>query len=427
MSLLAEMVATAEEVRLSVCGGPGDEVLDELQDNLNQIAALQAAQVRLLARFAALRPGGRGRVYSVFAADEVSAALRWTRARAEGKLREALAMTREVPEVLDALERGEVDEFTASVVTEAVAALPADKAHQVTAHVLARAGTRNISELRRVLRRAILKADPDGAEQRRAVAREDRRVEFTPQDHGMASLWALLPAQQALTIHRRLDAFAREQAPGDPRTLDQRRADAFADLMMNPAHGAVTTHLQLTVPATALTDTGHTTSRNAPGGDATQTAELAGYGTITTAHARELAAPGTTGDLILRRYITNPISGGVIDRDGRSYRPSPALADLVRTRDRYCVFPGCSHPATSCDIDHRVPYPKGATTADNLNCLCRHHHRMKHETGWILRKHRNGYVWINPGGIEYIKETEPIVEPLLPPEPGVVEEDDPPF
>ena len=40
------------------------------------------------------------------------------------------------------------------------------------------------------------------------------------------------------------------------------------------------------------------------------------------------------------------------------------LADLVRTRDAACRFPGCRQPAHRCDLDHVTPWPAGATTAD---------------------------------------------------------------
>ena len=43
------------------------------------------------------------------------------------------------------------------------------------------------------------------------------------------------------------------------------------------------------------------------------------------------------------------------------YRPSAALAELVRCRDLTCRFPGCDAPAQVCDIDHTIPHPLGPT------------------------------------------------------------------
>ena len=34
-------------------------------------------------------------------------------------------------------------------------------------------------------------------------------------------------------------------------------------------------------------------------------------------------------------------------------------------------------PAERCDTDHRIPYPHGPTTGDNLGPLCRRHHSYK--------------------------------------------------
>ena len=45
------------------------------------------------------------------------------------------------------------------------------------------------------------------------------------------------------------------------------------------------------------------------------------------------------------------------------------LADLTRhihARDQHCRFPGCTRPATTCDLDHVTPYPHGPTANTNL-------------------------------------------------------------
>ena len=82
------------------------------------------------------------------------------------------------------------------------------------------------------------------------------------------------------------------------------------------------------------------------------------------------------------------------------YRPSEPMQRFVRARDRRCRFPGCRAPATRCDLDHNQPWPLGATSADNLCCLCRHHHRLSHQApGWKMRRLADGGLeWTTPGG-----------------------------
>jgi 5-methylcytosine-specific restriction endonuclease McrA len=66
-----------------------------------------------------------------------------------------------------------------------------------------------------------------------------------------------------------------------------------------------------------------------------------------------------------------------------NYRPPAATTRLVRLRDTECVFPGCRRQARYCDLDHRVPHRLGGATCDcNLQVLCGHHHRLKHEAGF---------------------------------------------
>ena len=69
------------------------------------------------------------------------------------------------------------------------------------------------------------------------------------------------------------------------------------------------------------------------------------------------------------------------------YRPPAALAALVRRRDGRCRFPGCHVNARFCDLDHVRPWPNGPTTATNLICLCRRHHRVKQRHRWRVRLH----------------------------------------
>ncbi len=108
--------------------------------------------------------------------------------------------------------------------------------------------------------------------------------------------------------------------------------------------------------------------------------------------ARSVAVPALTAWALAaggtwRRLVTDPASGVVIDVGRTRYRPPAGLADLVRARDRACVFPTCQTPAERCDIDHLTAWSQGGTTSlDNLVTLCEAHHRLKHTPGWALTR-----------------------------------------
>ena len=108
--------------------------------------------------------------------------------------------------------------------------------------------------------------------------------------------------------------------------------------------------------------------------------------------ARSVAVPALTAWALAaggtwRRLVTDPASGTVLDVGRTRYRPPAGLADLVRARDRACVFPTCQTPAERCDIDHLTAWSQGGTTSlDNLTTLCEAHHRLKHTPGWALTR-----------------------------------------
>ena len=148
--------------------------------------------------------------------------------------------------------------------------------------------------------------------------------------------------------------------------------------------------------ATARTAAAGTTCAAGTGIAGEQPGHIPGIGPIPAAMARQLAAEG-----IWRWLATNP-DGTILQAGRRNYRPSPALAALIRGRDQTCRFPGCRQPAHRCDLDHTIPYPTGRTIPDNLAALCRHHHRLKHNADWTVDQHPDGQLtWTSPTGRTY--------------------------
>jgi hypothetical protein len=60
-------------------------------------------------------------------------------------------------------------------------------------------------------------------------------------------------------------------------------------------------------------------------------------------------------------------------------------------------------PTIGCDLDHTTPYAdSGVTDSDDSAPLCRHHHCIRHQTGWTYRRLPNGDIlWTSPLGTTY--------------------------
>lgn len=189
--------------------------------------------------------------------------------------------------------------------------------------------------------------------------------------------------------------------PARVRSLDELRADMFADLLLasDPTAAAHPTGLAgiraevtVTVPVLSLIGGGA-----ADGHDVAEpfdSATLAGRVPIAPTIARRLAGTATGWD----RVLTHPIAGTVLTVD--RYRPSEDLRRHLRARDVHCRFPGCRMPLRACDIDHTVDWQHdGPTEAGNLAHLCRRHHTMKHHTRWRVKQTTHGVLhWTSPTG-----------------------------
>lgn len=162
---------------------------------------------------------------------------------------------------------------------------------------------------------------------------------------------------------------------GDQRSLAQREADLLCSWLLSAEHTeelAIDAQIGLLVPIETL--------------------------------AEGSPAPGTTCDRsdavpaeVLRQLIGDPanrirwhsmsiaaaFSGrisnefDVLAHTYSGYQAPAILRQALRFRDGVCQAPGCTVAADRGDIDHVVPWPEGATRADNLEVLCRRHHRIK--------------------------------------------------
>ncbi|MEO3756649.1 DUF222 domain-containing protein, partial [Streptomyces sp. B6B3] len=346
---------------------------------------IQALQVRVLAALEAdpvpFAPGHRDAEADLATTvDEVACALRLSAVTASARLDEARRLVEVFDRTLGLLEDGRIHYQQARAVCEITANCSDDAARRVESLVAPLLPQQSTAATRKALHRAVIKADPDGAQQRHERAREDRRVACTAAEDGMAWWRAFLTASDAARVHAAVDTHAQTIATeDDPRSLDQRRADALVDLVANrpvPSEGTspagrTAPLVQITVPYDTLI------------GVSDDPGELKGYGPVTAGQARALAtAPGS----VWRRLLLEPKTGLLVKTDPTTYHPTAEVERHVIARDATCQFPSCSMPAHRCDIDHIQPFNHqdpdagGPTEPDNLMALCRRHHRVKHQT-----------------------------------------------
>lgn len=164
------------------------------------------------------------------AADELALRIGISKPAARGLVRAGRCMGGAGLLVGEALAAGEIDAVKADAICEAIQDLGADAALEVQERVLGKAGHLSAGGVRRELALACAAVRPEEFGERCERAAATRRVD-RPRvlPNGMAGLYAVLPAVEATQVYRTLDAAARSgKTAGDPRTLDQLRADALA-------------------------------------------------------------------------------------------------------------------------------------------------------------------------------------------------------
>ncbi len=403
----------------AVVDGTMGTVLDsivEVERLMASLSAYRAVAIDELHRLALAAEGpsrsGPGRPWSAqvaarrVAASELATATRISEREAEQLVADSASLVHELPATLDSLRSGRLSYRHASILVDEARTVPAESWPAFEAAALPEAESRTPGGFRQRVRAVRERLHPDSIAERRRAAEESRSVQLEPGRDGMAWLTAHLPAEQAIGAYRRLTEMASSLgAPDESRTLAQRRADVFADLLIDGIVSGsglgrgVRASVLVTVPVLSLLDAGAQTS------SATTPATLEGYGPISDDVARRLAAHAPS----FVRLLTHPETGTVLSVGRERYAVPRDLKLWLRIRDETCRFPGCGRAAVNADLDHTVDWQHdGATRHDNLAHLCEAHHRLKHQTAWRVNQAGGGALeWRAPSGRVY--RTEPAV------------------
>jgi len=383
------------------------ELIDSIVEVDREIAAAEARRAALMREFVALRhrdtvsevgAAKAGVLAGQFALDEVAAAVCWSTARVQAEVARVRLLQTRLPRVWRAWAAGTVDGYRVSKVVEAAARL-VDSASvaELDEQAAVRAPGKTATQLGGWLNRFVARAEPDQAERRHGRAMVERRVQTRAQADGMGSVWALLNAVDTAAVDQVLTERARAAGADDPRTMDQRRADALVDLVLGRADGAERSGqaaVAITVPLQSLLGL-----CDAPGELVDRTAS------VPASLARQIAArPGT----LFYRVLTDP-RGQVLDVTEVGRFPSPLLGFAVDIRDGPCRWPTCTARASGCDANHEPPWPIGLTRAADLADQCRRHHNGVTHAGFGVRHPSPGMVeWTTPSGHAYTVAAEPV-------------------
>ncbi|MDQ0677285.1 hypothetical protein QFZ30_000667 [Arthrobacter pascens] len=439
---IAVLTAEVDSARL---GAPDDaDPLQGLTDNCLDILAgvpgaearLAALKARAAAKFAdtaasVAPPDAPTMPREASVAAEIACVLTIGPRAANALLSASQELTTSLPLTLSALQAGTISWQHARVMVDETATLDPDGAAALETHFLdpdapnpARgcpAGEMPASRFRHKARIWRERHHTESIEMRHAKGVLDRRVEYSPDNDGMAWLSAYLPADQAAAIWNRTTAVARGlQGPDETRNLPQMRADAYATALLGAGNGrnigdggdagnpgnvpAPRAEVLVTVPVFSLL------------GATDEPAMLDGYGPIPASMARDLVANGADS---FYRVLVDPRDGAALEIGRASYRPTTAMRRWLRMRDGRCPFPGCSNHSLDNEADHIVAWHKGGTTGvSNLGQPCPRHHRLRHTSTWrptpASKNEPPG--WISPSGRHYKSEHQDWEAPHWPKE-----------
>jgi hypothetical protein len=276
----------------------------------------------------------------------------------------------------------------------------------IDAAVSARAASMTVSGFRRVVRKTTAKLDSRSPAQKKKARRPRIGARCIPQPDGLVTIASTMPAADGIAylteLNRRADAA---RTPDDDRTHGERQIDVLRDVL----HG--------TPAATGSSDAGPTAKHPSRRteiqvvidwrsllGLRDDPAELLGYGSIT---ADDVRAMLTDPASVLRRLVTDPVTGVLVDYGTTRYRPDAYLSGLTKARDVTCRYPGCTRNALYCDDEHCQAFPHGDTSAGNICQLCRKHHRRKTRRRFTYTRtdpETGTTIWTTPLGFTYAQE-----------------------
>ncbi len=348
----------------------------------------------------------------------------------------ARAVVHEMPHTHAAMTEGWLPEWTAMQLVRETACLSREHRAAVDAHLADRLRRDSTKKLVGAAKAMAYELDPYAFVARGRKATRNRRVSVRPAPEVMSIVTGFLPVAKGVACYKALDDSARAlKAAGDERSLDQLRADLFAErLTGQSAADGPDIELGLVMTDTALLGLDETAARlehlgplpapmardlvRAPG-DARSASGDGAAGTGDTPGVEsapsscqspgpEAAAAGSrvpasdTPDgsrpgqpsareavVWLRRLYADPLTGVLTDQDERRRRFTGPLRRFLVARDQECRTPWCDAPIRHAD--HVLPFVNGGLTNEqNGQGTCEACNYGKEAPGWRHRTTQAG-------------------------------------
>ncbi len=224
---------------LDISALAGTDLVEVLRARARQLSHEQAQLLAVMAEVGLCDPhAGPDEVARLvqapeFAADEIRAALAWTRNAAYREYHFAQALLARLPAVFSALDTGAICRSKAWLFTELCAELTDEQAQVVCQRLLPDAARLTTGELSARIKKLALALDPEWAARRYASAVQDRDVIGYLDEDGTATVTGhRLPADQAAAACARIEDLAKAaKRAGHPGRIGPLRADIYVGLL----------------------------------------------------------------------------------------------------------------------------------------------------------------------------------------------------
>ncbi|MDX6284674.1 MAG: hypothetical protein QOG53_159 [Frankiales bacterium] len=370
-------------------------------------AAAAARKLQAIVAFAGEKPDPldptAGGLEPDFTDCAVAAELTLSQPAAARLVTTARRLLRSLPRTFSALTDGRLGYLSVLRIVEASAELSDDACVRYEELVLPKAETLTPGQVNYLAHKAAARVDAEAAARRQQRARRMRFADVVPATDSTSYVNGHGPVEDAAMIDNWLESYARAaKAGGDERTINELRWAGLVNGAVRYLTGATdspahpTQHgrpVEIHVAVDLTTFLGLT---NHP-------MELLGTGQLIPAEA----LPDLLPNAKIRRVITDPMSGHLLDYGRTTYRIPADLAGHVIATSVTSSGPGSTVPATRADIDHGLAFDDGGNTnRDNLHPTNRRWHRAKTLGGWtVVQNDDRTWTWTSPQG--HTTTTEP--------------------